>query len=198
MHITYERLIKTPLYIMGRIRINGEPECYDTLELTQSQISGSLMQVALLKPEGERARVLALLPDDFDPQDADASCFCVGRITKGHSYRSLKGKAGIIIGRKDFPGSLTLSRKTYDRLLDRIEKCLAKPADRREDIRFFILPTVPKQHPVHPFWLCHPMHGCPPTSIRLETNDQGDVLVYDGDELIRTHTVEEQTRRYSS
>lgn len=198
MTITYERLIITSLYIMGRININGEGQYYDTLELTDSQIPGSLMKVTLLKTKEEQARILALVADDYDYQNADSDTFCIGRITKGISYRSLKNKTGIIVGRKDFPGSLTLSRKIYDRLVDRIEKCLNKPASRRETIQFVIRPTAPQHRDVHPYWLSDPMHGCPPTTIHCENNSHGDVLVYDGDELIKVHTLEEQKARYSS
>lgn len=198
MTITYERLIITPLYIMGRININGESEHYDTLELTASQIPGTLMKVTLLKPRKEQARILALVADDYDYQQPDAGTFCIGHITKGISYRSLKNKTGILIGQKDFPGSLTLSRKIYNRLFDRIEKCLNKPSSRREVIQFVIRHTIPQHRDAHPYWLADPTHGCPPTTIHCESNSHGNVLVYDGDELIKVHTIEDQKAHYQS
>lgn len=200
MTIYYTQLYKTPWYILGRFNINGEKEHYDTIELTETQIPGNIMRVTLLRPEKGNARILALVTEDYDYDTPDANAKglqqYIGCITKGISYRSLKDQTGLLVGVKDFPGSLTLSRKIYDRLVDRIEKCLSKPASRREVIQFIKQPSVPLNCEVHPYWLGDPKHGCGETTIHCEVNLHGDVLVYDGDELIKVHTLEDQKRRY--
>lgn len=199
MTFYYKELIKTPKYIMGSLS-NGK-ECYDTLALPDAQLPGSIMRITLLTPNDGGPRILALVPEDYDYDAPDANAIGleqhVGIISWGISYRSQK-HPGILVGLKDFPGSLTRSRKIYDRLVDRIEKCLGKPADCREGIHFVKCKSAPIQLDVHPYWLAHPMHGCPPTNIRCEVTPSGDVHVYDGNRLIRTHTLQEQKERYKN
>lgn len=191
MTINQHRLFTNSLYTGGQQKINGEYVA-DILEHTPSMIPSGIYKATLLNIKGLRHRQIAIVADDYNPSDPNPFVFAT--IISGNSYRSAHGKSDIVLGKQQFPGTVILSSKIYERIFERIEKCVA----RGETIQLYITDHMMKQTDVPKFWLEDPKHGCPDTTIHCEANTHGDVLVYDGEELIKVHTLEEQKARYLS
>lgn len=191
MTIENLRKQKNDEYTYGISKFNGEYVA-DILEHTPTMIPPGIYKATLLNIKGLRHRQIAVVADDYNPSDPNPFVFAT--IISGNSYRSAQGKSDIVLGKQQFPGTVILSSKIYERIFERIEKCVA----RGERIMLYVTDHMMRETEVPKYWLEEPKHGCPETTIHCEANSHGDVLVYDGDKLINTHTLEDQKARYSS
>lgn len=190
MQIVKKRTETNKAFTSGPLIVNDEVVADYTLEHTPSMIPTGIYQVTLVNDPAKRRRQLAIVAEDYQP--TETAPYVIATFVSGNSYHDVSGRPDIIIGQKIIPGAVTLSSEVFDRLFDRIEKCIA----RRERITLYITDHMIKQIPVPRYWLELSNHGCGPTTIHCETNEHGDILIYDNDELIRTHTIEDQKCRY--
>lgn len=174
MKIENIRKQKNAEYTTGISKFNGEYVA-DILEYTPTMIPTGIYKVKLLNIKGLRHRQIAIVADDYNPSDTKPSVFAT--IISGNSYRSTHGKSDIVLGKQQFPGTVIFSSKIYERIFERIEKCVA----RGESIQLCITDNMMRESEIPPYWLADPMHGCGPTTIHCESNTNGDVLVYDGE-----------------
>lgn len=189
MTIENLRKQKNAEYTSGISKFNGEYVA-DILERTPSMIPTGIYKATLLKVKGQRHRQIAIVADDYNPSDPNPFVFAT--IVSGNSYRSAQGQSDIVLGEQLFPGVVILSSRIYERIFDRIEKCVA----RGESIQLYITDHLMRETEIPRYWLEDPNHGCPETTLHCEANSHGDVHVFDGDQLIKVHTLEEQKARY--
>lgn len=178
MTINLHRLFTNSLFTGGLQKINGEYVA-DILELTPSMIPTGIYKATLLNIKGLRHRQIAIVADNYNPSDPNPFVFAT--IISGNSYRSAHGKSDIVLGKQQFPGTVILSSNIYERIFERIEKCVA----RGETIQLYITDHMMKQTDVPKFWLEDPKHGCPSSNRHVEVDDEGNVSVFDGETLIK-------------
>lgn len=192
MELKRNRSETNKAFTAGPVSCNGEVISSYSLEHTPSMIPTGIYQVTLLNDPAHRRRLLAIVADDYNPTELNPYVFAT--FVSRNSYRDVIGKANIVLGEKNIPGAVVLGHRVFERLFDRIEKCVA----RGERITLYITDHMMRQTEVPAHWQEPSNHGCGPTTIHCESNSHGDVLVYDGDELIKVHTIEDQKARYQS
>lgn len=181
--------LTNPEYTSGISKFNGEYVA-DILASTPDKLPTGIYKATLLNIDGQRRRQIAVVADDYNPSDTNPFVFAA--ITSGNSYRTAQGKSDIILGKQFFPGMVNLSTKIYERIFERIEKCVA----RGESIQIYVTDHMMKNTEVPRYWQEPCNHGCPETNIHVEYTEHGNVAVYDGEELIKVHTLEDQKARY--
>ena len=192
MKIIKERTETNRAFTAGPLSVNGETVAHYTLEHTTSMIPAGTYQLTLVHEVGKRHRQLAIVAEDYEP--SLPYTIVIATLISGNSYRNVINKSDILLGEKIISGAVIHSRDIYNRLFERIEKCIA----RGERITLHITNKDMSENDVPKFWLATSDHGCKPTTIHCETNSQGDVLVFDDDKLIKTLTIEDQKQRYNS
>lgn len=180
MQTESKRFLTNDLFTVNAFYANGELISPYTLEYTESMITTGIYQILLVNNPEMRRRQIAIVADDCDPHDP--APHVIACIVSGNSYRNVRQTPNMVLGEKSFPGAVVLSNKIFNRFFDRVEKCIA----RGERITLFITDHMMKQTEVPHHWLEDPMHGCPTSNRHVEVDDEGNVSVFDGEELIKT------------
>lgn len=79
----------------------------------------------------------------------------VGELTHGNSYKSVLYKPHIVVGEQLIDGIVRLSKKLFNKLLDRIEKCM----QRQEEIVLSITDDFISISQVPNFWINESTHS---------------------------------------
>lgn len=180
MTLEQERKETNALFTSSIVRCNGDKVVNYALEHTASMLPTGIYQVTLVMDANIRKRHLAIVASDYVRTDANP--YIMATYTSGNSYRDTLNKPNVVLGERNFKGAVVLSRKVFGRLFERVEKCVA----RGESITLFITDHMMKQTEVPHHWLEDPMHGCPTSNRHVEVDDEGNVSVFDGEDLIKT------------
>lgn len=161
------------------IKCNGDRVVNYALEHTASMLPTGIYKMTLVMDAKIRKRHLAIVPSDYEPTDSNP--YIMATYISGNSYRDTLNNPNVVLGERNIKGAVVLSRKVFGRLFERVEKCVA----RGESIILFITDHMMKHTEVPPHWLENSMHGCPTSSRHVEVDDEGNISVFDGDDLVK-------------
>lgn len=147
MEITIKRTETNKAYTSGTLYANGKAVAHYTLEYTRCMLPAGTYQAVLVSDPKMQRRQIAIVADDCDT--TVDSPHIMATLTNGNSYRNVENTPNVVIGEKLIPGVVISSRKVFDRLFDRIEKCVA----RGERITLHVTDNTMTERQVPTFWL---------------------------------------------
>lgn len=171
MNITINRLRSNYLYTEGELRINGLRNTF-SVEASEIMLPVGTYSVRIVK-RSARKQSLNIFLDGVDTG---------WNIGLDHSWIGSKKNRIICIGTPLIPGATYKGSKDFERINDRISKCVA----RNEPIELTITETYCVSNNPIRYWLEPADHGCPPSKRRVEVDDDGIAYIYDGDTLVKT------------
>ena len=172
MIIEIKRLRKNRLYTESELHINDRKTTY-AVESSADMLPVGIYTLQIVKLSARKQK-LCVFGDGFINLE--------WTIGIAHSWIGSKKNKVIAIGEPFYPGAVNKASAEFERLIDRITKCM----ERNEHIQFII--SEDRCQPTEPikYWLEDKMHGCPPSSRRVEVDEEGVAYVYDGDVLVKT------------
>ena len=181
MEITIYRKRKNDLYTEGVLHINGGRQTY-TVEATDVMLPEGEYIVRIVK-KSARKQYISILKQNGYPTD--------WKIGIDHSFIGSKKNRIIAIGTQLIPGAIFKGAKHFERITDRLMKCM----DREETITLCIsevncLANQPISH-----WLEPANHGCPPSNRRVEPIDDRHYDIFDGDTFVKSIELPEKTKQ---
>lgn len=124
MEITRKRIETNRAYTAGILSVNGKTVAPYTLEYTQCMIPAGTYQVTIVSYPNMGHRRLAIVPEDYDPEDLHPRV--IATIRSGNSYRNVMYTPHMVLGERLISGAVINSLKLYIRLFERIEKCVIR------------------------------------------------------------------------
>ena len=185
MNITVFRTNSNRLYTEGYLSINDLKTTY-TVENTSTMLPDGKYEVRL-HGGSQRRRIIAImaLPHSVKPSVP----YTLGRFEACGTWISSKKNKSICLGEPIIPGALKKGTDHYERLFDRIEK-----AEKRGEKTYLDIVTgsdLKYGEPIQ-YWLEPATHGCPPSKVHVEKDEDGNVSIYNGDELLKFIPAEEE------
>lgn len=147
MEITVKRTETNKAYTAGTLSANGKTVAHYTLEYTRCMLPAGTYRLTIVSDPEMSRRQLVVVAADYAPTVADPRVMAT--IVSGNSYRNVKNTPNMVIGEKLIPGAAVNSRKVFDRLFERMEKCVA----RGEPIALHVTDRTMVERRVPTFWL---------------------------------------------
>ena len=168
MQINIYRNTTNSLYTEGTLFI-GETRVTSTLEASETMIPAGIYIVRIVK-HSDRKQSIAI----FRASHRTIRDKALSKIAMGHSWRDSKRARSIVIGTPLIPGVLHKASAIFERLTNRITKA----SQRGEDIILTIYEDSMTHHTPCQWWTEPPRHNCPPSRLRVETEQNGDITIH--------------------
>ena len=121
MNVTLYRTLTNRLYTQGEIYINGKLQTC-TVEATEDLLPAGTYSLSIVKKSARRQSLVV-----FRQKSPQAKPVSTGHsIAIGHSWICSLKEHIIVIGTELIPGSMFKSKMDYERIIDRISKCMAR------------------------------------------------------------------------
>lgn len=154
MKIELIRKQTNALFTTSELRIKGKKYIPYCVEHTLAMLPAGeyVLNIVTNRKKHERKLVITITETSNSGQAMQRT---VGQLTRGNSYKSTLYKPYIVVGEHLIDGIVKLSQKLYNRLLDRIEKCV----QRQEKVVLCISDAHISRGRVPDFWINEPTHS---------------------------------------
>lgn len=171
MQIILYRNRKNHLYTEGELHINDRKITY-AVESTTNMLPEGIYSLQIVK-QSARKQKLCVFGNNVNLD---------WTIGVEYSWIGSKKNKVIAIGEPFFRGAVNKGSAEFDRIIDRIAKCM----ERKEHIQFVITEERCRLNEPIKYWQEDSRHGCPSSNRHVEVDENGIAYVFDGEVLIKT------------